>query len=282
MKITVYTITDCQFSKQEKEYLKAHNLAYEEKNLETNHEFLTEMLKISDNFAGTPVTVVEKDTDASVEKTDDKKDTKDAKKLVLKGFTAEEFDTALGFEKKEGEEKKDDKPKEAGTEEKKPSMESPKTQPSVVVVNQPTTVNAQSPTPVTPPSTQPQQSTQTAGTPTPTMDQQTQPTTPTPQQQQITNTEPQQLSQQQAPSSLPPQPTINVDPSMPAVQQPAEEAINDASLDAILKDLQEKAGAADGSQVQTAQAMPTIAQAPAQNTPVQQPSAPVIPDFGNS
>lgn len=80
MKITVYTITDCQFSKQEKEYLASHNLQYEEKNLETNKDFLTEMLAVSNNFAGTPVTRIEKD-DGSI--------------IVLKGFTKSEFDEAF-------------------------------------------------------------------------------------------------------------------------------------------------------------------------------------------
>lgn len=82
MKITLYTINDCQFSKQEKEYLKSHNLPFEEKNLETNREFLTEMLAVSNNFAGTPVTKIEKD---------------DGQITVLKGFTKEEFDTAFGI-----------------------------------------------------------------------------------------------------------------------------------------------------------------------------------------
>ena len=82
MKITVYTISDCQFSKQEKEYLGTNKLVYEEKNLETNKDFLTEMLAVSNNFAGTPVTRVEKD-DGSI--------------AVLKGFTKAEFDTTFGF-----------------------------------------------------------------------------------------------------------------------------------------------------------------------------------------
>jgi glutaredoxin len=82
MKITIYTITDCQFSKQEKEYLQSHNLQFEEKNLETNREFLTEMLAISNNFAGTPVTKLVKD---------------DGSNIVLKGFTKDEFDKELGF-----------------------------------------------------------------------------------------------------------------------------------------------------------------------------------------
>lgn len=82
MKITVYTVSDCQFSQAEKEYLKAHNLPFEEKNLETNREYLTEMLAVSNNFAGTPVTKIEKD---------------DGQIVVLKGFTKEEFDNVLGF-----------------------------------------------------------------------------------------------------------------------------------------------------------------------------------------
>ena len=83
MKITVYTINDCPFSKQEKDYLSANKLVFEEKNLETNKEFLTEMLTVSNNFAGTPVTKVEKD---------------DGQIAVLKGFTKEEFDKTFGFE----------------------------------------------------------------------------------------------------------------------------------------------------------------------------------------
>jgi glutaredoxin len=82
MKIIIYTITDCQFSKQEKDYLVANKLQYEEKNLEVNKDYLTEMLAISNNFAGTPVTKIEKD---------------DGNIVILKGFTKEEFDTTLGL-----------------------------------------------------------------------------------------------------------------------------------------------------------------------------------------
>jgi len=82
MKITVYTIKDCAFSKQEKEYLNTNKLVFEEKDLETNKDFLTEMLAISNNFAGTPVTRVEKD---------------DGTIAVLKGFTKAEFDTTFGL-----------------------------------------------------------------------------------------------------------------------------------------------------------------------------------------
>lgn len=82
MKITIYTITECPFSKQEREYLSSHGLTFEEKNLETNREFLTEMLAVGSNFAGTPLTRIEKD---------------DGQIVVLKGFTAAEFDKTLGF-----------------------------------------------------------------------------------------------------------------------------------------------------------------------------------------
>jgi glutaredoxin len=82
MKITIFTISDCYFSKQEKEYLQSHNLPFEERNLEENREFLTEMLTISNNFAGTPVTKIEKD---------------DGQIVVLKGFTRDEFDKTFNF-----------------------------------------------------------------------------------------------------------------------------------------------------------------------------------------
>jgi glutaredoxin len=82
MKITLYSISDCQFSKQEKDYLISHNLPFEEKNLEVNREYLTEMLAVSNNFAGTPVTRIEKDNGQVV---------------VLKGFTLTDFDDTLGF-----------------------------------------------------------------------------------------------------------------------------------------------------------------------------------------
>lgn len=82
MKITIYTINDCAFSKQEKDFLIANKLAFEEKNLETNKEFLTEMLAVSNNFAGTPVTKIEKD---------------DGQIVVLKGFTLDEFNKTLNL-----------------------------------------------------------------------------------------------------------------------------------------------------------------------------------------
>jgi len=82
MKITLYTTNTCEFSRKEKEFLTANNLPFEEKNLESNREFLTEMLAVSNNFAGTPVTKIEKD---------------DGQIVILKGFTEEEFKTTLGM-----------------------------------------------------------------------------------------------------------------------------------------------------------------------------------------
>jgi glutaredoxin len=82
MKITVYTITDCPFCKQEKEFLTAQGLQFEEKNVQENRQFLTEMLDVSDKFAGVPFTLVEKDS---------------GEKIGLKGFTQSEFEAALGL-----------------------------------------------------------------------------------------------------------------------------------------------------------------------------------------
>lgn len=82
-KIIVYTINDCPFCEQEKAYLTEHTLLFEEKNIDTNRAYLTEMLAVSDNFTGVPFTVIQKD---------------DGNKVILKGFTKEEFDTALNLQ----------------------------------------------------------------------------------------------------------------------------------------------------------------------------------------
>lgn len=111
MKITLYTITDCQFSKQEKEYLASHGLQFEEKNLETNREFLTEMLAVGGNFAGTPVTKIEKD---------------DGQIVVLKGFTAAEFDKTLALAPTVA------KPVEAAPQSTQPLVQAPVTTPTPV------------------------------------------------------------------------------------------------------------------------------------------------------
>lgn len=131
MKITVYTITDCQFSKQEKDYLQSHQLAFEEKNLEVNREFLTEMLAVSNNFAGTPVSKIEKD---------------DGQITVLKGFTKEDFDKALGFEEKTP----PPPPAAEPVATPPPVVETPAAPPTPVTINEPK-VETVPPIPETPP-----------------------------------------------------------------------------------------------------------------------------------
>ena len=82
MKITIYTTSSCPFCKQEKDYLKTNNIAFLEKNIEEHREFLSEMLQVSNNFAGVPFTEVIKDNNS---------------KIYLKGFTKEDFDKELGI-----------------------------------------------------------------------------------------------------------------------------------------------------------------------------------------
>ena len=145
MKITVYTTSDCQFSKQELEYLKSHNLQYEEKNLEINKEFLTEMLAVGDNFSGTPVTRIEKD---------------DGQSVVLKGFTKEEFDQALGFapaEKQAGPETPAGEPPKIETATPVPSPTNQQPNPPTIIESPsiPTSIGPPPETPQPPTSTQP-------------------------------------------------------------------------------------------------------------------------------
>ena len=119
MKITVYTTTNCQFSKTEKEYLNGNKFAFEEKNLDTNKEFLTEMMTIGNNFAGTPVTKIEKD---------------DGTIVVLKGFTKDEFDATLGLKT------------ESPTPEVKPKENKPPV-PGVIAQSKPPVIQSSTPSP---------------------------------------------------------------------------------------------------------------------------------------
>lgn len=73
--VIVYTIDNCQFCKAEKEYLTAHSIPFEEKRVDDNEANLKEMLALSDNFAGVPVTHLK---GASSQR-------------VVKGFTEAEF-----------------------------------------------------------------------------------------------------------------------------------------------------------------------------------------------
>ena len=73
--ITVYTTPSCPFCKAQREFLGSINLAYVDKNVEEDTESLKEMLNVSDNFAGVPVTVLNGPKG----------------KKVVKGFTQDEF-----------------------------------------------------------------------------------------------------------------------------------------------------------------------------------------------
>ncbi len=84
MKVTIYTINDAEsdFCKQAKDFLTAHNIQFENKDVEHDRKALSEMLALSDNFSGVPVIVVETDG---------------GEKKVLKGFTQTEVEQALGL-----------------------------------------------------------------------------------------------------------------------------------------------------------------------------------------
>jgi len=132
MKITVYTVTNCPFSKQEKDYLQQKNLQFEEKNLEKDKQYLTEMLAVSNNFAGTPVTKIEKD---------------DGQIVVLKGFTRAEFDKELSPPGSlESTSATDDK-----SQEEKPLSSLPPTPPAPTPPPSPTNSAPSAPEPVSPP-----------------------------------------------------------------------------------------------------------------------------------
>lgn len=79
--ITIYTIPTCPFCQAEKDYLKSKGLEYQEKNVEADETALKEMLSLSDNFAGVPVTVLENQK---------------AEKAVVRGFTEKDFSEELG------------------------------------------------------------------------------------------------------------------------------------------------------------------------------------------
>ncbi|MCR4330128.1 MAG: glutaredoxin family protein [Candidatus Roizmanbacteria bacterium] len=86
--VIVYTIDNCPFCKAEKDYLTAHSIAFEEKRVDSSEENLKEMLALSDNFAGVPVTHLKGVSS----------------QRVVKGFTETEFTQELidvGFLKPE-------------------------------------------------------------------------------------------------------------------------------------------------------------------------------------
>lgn len=182
MKITLYTTTNCQFSKQEKEYLTSHSLPFEEKNIDTNKQFLTDMMAIGNNFAGTPVTKIEKD---------------DGTVAVLKGFTVEEFNTALGFAQPD-----------ATTTESKPAEPAVAPQPETTAPGMDSSAPAVETPPVTP-----------TETPTPTVE--TPPAGTTPAQEPPLNDV---LSQLETKINDTVKEAVNAPPAIPTVESPAPTA----------------------------------------------------------
>lgn len=181
MKITLYSVQTCAFSAEEKAYLQSKNLPFEEKDVEKDHAALEEMLKVGNNFAGTPVTQIVKD---------------DGTTVVLKGFTKEEFENELF-----------PKPKE----ESQPAP-APQAMPAVPPT-QPTPADAPLPPPPAPPQAPPAVAQQgnpldsilqdlQSKIPPPTMGQTPPPATPPSPMQ---------------PPQMPPAPQTPVDPAQPAV-----------------------------------------------------------------
>lgn len=84
MNIVIYTIPDCPYSKELKEYLTLNSIAFTEKDVSNDKDNLSEMLDASDKFAGVPFTLLTKDS---------------GEKIALKGFTKSDFDAALGLSK---------------------------------------------------------------------------------------------------------------------------------------------------------------------------------------
>ena len=219
MKITVYTITDCKFSQTEKQYLQSRGLQFEEKNLEANREYLTEMLNISNNFAGTPVTKIEKD---------------DGQIIVLKGFTQDEFDKALAVDPNAA--------KLPMSENKDSQTGSITQQVSVNIPPQPPVASTQQPIPPI----QPQQQPISAMPPTPPPMQEQPPVPPTPptmsqpdmMQPQVT---PPSMAMPQQPMTQPPAPPVYPNMNMPP-QTPPVPPQEDQALNSVLQNLQNRAG----------------------------------------
>lgn len=146
MKITLFTVETCKFSAEEKEYLKSKNLPFEEKDVEKDHAALEQMLKIGNNFAGTPVTEIvfddatdpaknpEEGQDAA--KPEYKDEVKTGRVVVLKGFTKEEFDKEL-FPPAEAEAKPADQTTAAPVDPAAPQAPQTTTEPQAAPVTAP-------------------------------------------------------------------------------------------------------------------------------------------------
>lgn len=81
MKVTIYTIPNCPFCQQAKDFMNSKSVAFVEKDVQSDKDALAEMLSASNKFAGVPCAVVENDG---------------ADTVVLKGFDQSEYEKALG------------------------------------------------------------------------------------------------------------------------------------------------------------------------------------------
>lgn len=232
MKITVYTITDCKFSQAEKQYLQSKQIQFEEKNLEANREYLTEMLNISNNFAGTPVTKIEKD---------------DGQIIVLKGFTQDEFDKALAVDPNAPKQQIAPPVSQPAAPDAAASMPMPQEQlttPSVAQAMPTPPINTQPDMNAMPPA-QPTQPMQAAQPMSP------QPPAPIPVQIQTQDAPPfnTQPDMNVMPPTQPPQPMQAPQPpvnTMYAPPVPPSNPAGDQALNSVLQNLQNRSG--DGTQ----------------------------------
>jgi glutaredoxin 3 len=81
MKVTLYTIPECPYCQQARDYFTAKGIQFEEKDVKADKDSLSEMLSLSNKFAGVPFCSVLKDSGETV---------------MLKGFTEADYDVACG------------------------------------------------------------------------------------------------------------------------------------------------------------------------------------------
>ncbi len=84
MTITLYTITSCPYSQQEKEYLRGKSVVFTEVVLDQQKDKLAEFKTVGSGFSGVPLTVVVHD---------------DGSQVIVKGFDLVLLDQALGIGK---------------------------------------------------------------------------------------------------------------------------------------------------------------------------------------
>ncbi len=61
MKTVIYTTTTCPYCKMLKDYLKEHNVEYEEKLVDQDAEARDEMMEKTEGYLGVPYTIITKE-----------------------------------------------------------------------------------------------------------------------------------------------------------------------------------------------------------------------------